>query len=160
MIVIGLTLSNFGIGFLCWLLFNLAIYALPFFAGMTAGLAAYHSGAGVVGALFVGFAGGPVTLVAGQAAFALVKSPVLRGAISLVFATPAAIAGHHAVLGLSRIGVPSLVWREMFAWTGALFIGGTAWARMTVFAEPLPLRPGEASQNNAQPVLTGTTRQG
>jgi len=44
MIVIGLILSVFGVGFLCWLLFTLAVYALPLFAGMTAGLAAYHSG--------------------------------------------------------------------------------------------------------------------
>ena len=54
MIVIGLIVSAFGIGFLCWLLFTLAVYALPLFAGMTAGLAAYHSGAGVLGALVVG----------------------------------------------------------------------------------------------------------
>ena len=58
MIVIGLIVSAFGIGFLCWLLFTLAVYALPFFAGITVGLAAYHSGAGVVGALVVGFAAG------------------------------------------------------------------------------------------------------
>ena len=32
MIVIGIILSVFGIGFLCWLLFTLAVYALPFFA--------------------------------------------------------------------------------------------------------------------------------
>ena len=36
MLVIGLVLSVVGIGFLCWLLFTLAVYALPFFAGLTA----------------------------------------------------------------------------------------------------------------------------
>ena len=40
--------------FFCWLLFTLAVYALPFFVGLTAGMAAYHSGAGVIGALIVG----------------------------------------------------------------------------------------------------------
>lgn len=55
MIVIGLILSVFGVGFLCWLLFTLAVYALPTFAGMTAGLADYHSGTGVPGAIVVGF---------------------------------------------------------------------------------------------------------
>ena len=98
MIVIGLILSVFGVGYLCWLLFTLAVYALPLFAGMTAGLAAYHSGAGL-GALVVGFAAGAVTLVAGQAAFAAVKSPVLRVVIAILFAAPAAIAGYHATLG-------------------------------------------------------------
>ncbi len=55
MLVIGIVLSVFGLGFFCWLLFALAIYALPFLAGLTAGLAAFHSGAGVIGALIVGF---------------------------------------------------------------------------------------------------------
>ena len=106
MIVIGLILSVFGVGYLCWLLFTLAVYALPLFAGMMAGLAAYHSGAGL-GALVVGFAAGAVTLVAGQAAFAAVKSPVLRVVIAILFAAPAAIAGYHATLALAQIGVPS-----------------------------------------------------
>jgi hypothetical protein len=44
MLVIGIIFSVFGIGFFCWLLFTLALYALPFFAGLTAGIAAFHSG--------------------------------------------------------------------------------------------------------------------
>jgi hypothetical protein len=44
MIIIGIILSFVGLAYLCWLLFALAVYALPFFAGLTAGLAAYHSG--------------------------------------------------------------------------------------------------------------------
>jgi hypothetical protein len=32
MIIIGIVLSIVGLGFLCWLLFTLAVYALPFFA--------------------------------------------------------------------------------------------------------------------------------
>ena len=78
MLAISIVLSLFGIGFLCWLMFNLAVYALPFFAGMTAGLAAYHSGAGLVGGLIVGFTAGAITLVIGQAIFATFASPVLR----------------------------------------------------------------------------------
>jgi hypothetical protein len=50
MLVIGLILSMFGIGLFCWLIFTLAVYALPFFVGLTAGMAAFHSGAGVIGA--------------------------------------------------------------------------------------------------------------
>jgi len=95
-----------------------------------------HTGAGVIGALIVGVAVGALTLFVGQVAFASVRSFVLRAAIALLYAVPAAIAGYHAVLGLSQIGVPSLLWREVFAWTGALFIGGTAWARMSLFVPP------------------------
>ena len=160
MLVIGLILSMFGIGLFCWLIFTLAVYALPFFVGLTAGMAAFHGGAGVIGALLVGIVAGALTLGIGQIAFAVVRPLPLRAVIAAAFAIPAAIAGYHAVLGLSQIGVPSLVWREVFAWIGAILIGGTAWARMTVFAEPLPLRSGGASQNEPQPVLTAATREG
>ena len=115
MIVIGLILGVFGIGFFCWLLFTLAIYALPFFAGLTAGLAAFHGGAGVLGALAVGAAAGIATLIAGQLAFAATRSIIIRAAVALLFAVPAAIAGYHATLGLAEIGVPSQSWREAFA---------------------------------------------
>ncbi|MBN9511372.1 MAG: hypothetical protein J0I21_19975 [Alphaproteobacteria bacterium] len=161
MLVIGLILSIFGIGLFCWLIFNLAVYALPFFVGLTAGMAAFHSGAGLLGALLVGLVVGALTLGVGQIAFALVKPIPLRAAIAAAFAIPAAIAGYHAVLGLSQIGVPSLLWRECFAWIGAIVIGCTAWARMTVLAEPLPLRPGGvATTDDTQPVLTAATHEG
>lgn len=137
MIVIGLILGVFGIGFFCWLLFTLAIYALPFFAGLTAGLAAFHGGAGVLGALAVGAAAGIATLIAGQLAFAATRSIIIRAAVALLFAVPAAIAGYHATLGLAEIGVPSQSWREAFAATGAIIVGGMAWGRMTLFASPI-----------------------
>ena len=75
MIIVGFVLSLFGVGFLCWLLFTLAVYATPFFAGVTAALAAFNHGAGVIGALVVGLIASVVTLVASQVAFAVVKSP-------------------------------------------------------------------------------------
>ena len=147
MLVIELILSMFGIGLFCWLIFTLIVYALPFFVGLTAGMAAFHSGAGVIGAL--------ACRRRRRRAHPLRRADRIRihpPAASTRrhrgrLAVPAGIAGYHAVLGLSQIGVPSLLWREVFAWIGALLIGGTAWARMTVFAEPLPLRPGGASRN-------------
>jgi hypothetical protein len=137
MIVIGLVLGVFGIGFFCWLLFTLAIYALPSFAALTAGLAAFHGGAGVLGALAVGAAAGIATLIAGQIAFAATRSIIIRFAVALLFAVPAAVAGYHATLGLAEIGVPSQRWREAFAVIGAIIVGGMAWGRMTLFASPL-----------------------
>ena len=40
MAVIGLVFSLFGLGAVCWLLFSLAVYALPFCIGMTMAFAA------------------------------------------------------------------------------------------------------------------------
>jgi hypothetical protein len=158
MIVIGLILNVFGIGFLCWLMFTLAVYALPFFVGMTVGLAAYHSGAGVIGAPVVGFAAGAVTLVVGQFAFAVVRLSALRGAIAILFAAPAAIVGYHATLALAQIGVPSASWREAFSIIGAMFVGGTAVVRMaTIAASTVARQLGAVAP--APPRMTAATKQ-
>ena len=134
MIIIGIVLSFVSLGFLCWLLFSLAVQALPFNVGVTAGFAAYHSGAGEIGAILVGFIAGAATLASGQIAIAMVRSPLVRSAITLVFAAPAAVAGYHAALGLAQIGVPAEGWRQVFALSGAIVVGGTAWVRMALSA--------------------------
>jgi hypothetical protein len=92
----------------------------------------------VIGAIVVGIVAGAVTLGAGQLAFAVAGSPLIRAAIALLFATPAAVAGHHATLAVAHIGVSSQGWREAFAIIGAILVGGTAWGRMTL----LRTRPG------------------
>ena len=132
MIIVGIVLSFFGIGFLCWLLFTLAVQALPFFTGVTAGFAAYHSGAGEIGAILVGLIAGAATLAAGQIAIATSRSPLVRTAIALLFAAPAAVAGYHTAFGLAQIGVPTEGWRQAFALMGAIIVGGTAWVRMAL----------------------------
>jgi len=158
MIVIGLIVSAFGIGFLCWLMFRLAVYALPFFAAMTVGLNAYHSGAGVIGSLLVGFAAGAMTLTAGQFVFAAVRFPILRAAIVISFVAPAAIAGFYAALALAQIGVPSTAWREAFAILGAMFVGGTAFVRMGAMATS-PFTKQVRAVAPAQPRIMTATNQ-
>ncbi|TMK09763.1 MAG: hypothetical protein E6G75_20880, partial [Alphaproteobacteria bacterium] len=95
MIIIGIVLALVGLAYLCWLLFALAVYALPLFAGVTAGLATYHSGSGPIGAIIVGLIASSVTLVLGQIAFTTLRSPLIRAVIALLFVVPAAIAGYH-----------------------------------------------------------------
>jgi hypothetical protein len=158
MLIIGLVLSVFGIGFFCWLLFILAVYALPFVAGLMAGLAAYHSGAGVAGGIIVAIIAGGVTLTVGQVAFATVRSPLIRGAIGLIYAVPAVIAGYNGTLGFAQMGIPSEAWRVTFAVIGAIAVGGTAWARMALFVPP-----EEGQRIAVGPVphrLAGAARQG
>jgi hypothetical protein len=100
------------------------------------GLAAFHGGAGMIGALIVGVFAGGATLAIGQIVFAMVRTPFIRAAIGLLYAVPAAIAGYHATLGLAQIGMPSEAWRETFAVVGAVLVGGTAWGRMFLFLPP------------------------
>lgn len=149
MLIIGIILGFVALGYFCWLLFALAVYALPFFAGVTAGLVAFHSGSGPVGAIVVGLIASVLTLVVGQIAFAIVRSPPMRAAIALLFTAPAAVAGYHATLGLAHVGAPSQSWRETLAVIGAIVVGGTAWARMTLLAPP----------NVGRRVMAGSTPQ-
>ena len=109
MLVIGLILSMFGIGFFCWLIFTLTVYALPFVVGLTAGMAAFHGGAGVIGALARRRPRWRAHPCQSARSHSPSSAPCSYAPLSrLLFAVPAAIAGYHAVLGLSQIGVPSL----------------------------------------------------
>jgi hypothetical protein len=136
MIAIGIILSFISLVFLCWLLFALAVQALPVFLAFAAGLAAYHSGSGEIGAFLVGLIAGACTLAAGQIAVAAFRSPVIRTAIALVFAVPAAMAGYHAALGLAQLDVPAALWQQAFAVIGAVAVGATAWARLALLIPP------------------------
>jgi hypothetical protein len=136
--IIAIMLSVAGLGFLCWLAFNLAVYAAPFYAGVAVGLFAYHTGAGAIGGASVG-------MVAGQFAFAHSRSTILRTMIAAAFALPATVAGYHLVLGLSAMGMPSDTWRQVFAMIGAAVVGSTAWARLV--APPSEQSAGHAAES-------------
>ena len=153
MLIVGILLNVVGLGVLCWALFTLAVHALPFFVSMIAGLYAYQNGIGPFGAIVVGFAAGSFTLVVGQYAFFVARSPVIRLVIGLLFALPAARAGYNATLGLAHIGVPSGWWREAFAIFGAIIVGCTAWARVSIPTGPAP--GGGATLGPAQSPIGG-----
>ena len=136
MIVLGLILSVFAIGFFCWLLFTLAVYALPCFVGMTAAFAAYHHGYGVLESGVIGTPAGALTLAAGQFLFAWVRVPLLRAGIALLFAAPAAVAGYYATLGIAHIAMPHDTLSTVIAIIGAALVGATAWARMAINVPP------------------------
>jgi len=78
MIFLGILLSIAAIGFFCWLLFTLAVFALPFFAGLSAGTWAWHTGAGWLVAIIVGIVAAGLTLGIGQLLFVIVR-PCGRG---------------------------------------------------------------------------------
>ncbi len=151
MIIIGIITCIAGVCALAWLLFNLAVFALPFFAGVSAGMAALHSGAGPIGAILAGLLAGGLTLAVGQMVFTLVPSTLVRGAVALLFAVPAAIAGYHAAHGLAGLAMPSEGWRQAFAIFGALVVGATALARLVLpIATPHSPRPTGGPMVTAQ----------
>ena len=134
MLIIGIVLSFVGLGYLCWLIFALAVDALPLFAGVTAGLAAYQSNSGPIAAIAVTAIVSVIVLLAGQIAFRTLRSTPVRAVIALLFAVPAAVAGYHAAHGLAHIVVPIEGWRQTMAVAGAIMVATIAWARISLSA--------------------------
>lgn len=144
MIVLGVLASIAAIGVVCCLLFYLAVYALPLFAGVTAGVWAYGTVAGSLGAIAVGFVAGLATLLAGHVLLALVKPLWLRLMIAAAFVAPAAIAGYHATHGIVKHTMPSETWQVVFSLVGAAVVGISALARLATLAPPGRTGQGEA----------------
>jgi hypothetical protein len=136
MAIIGLAFSIFGLGAICWLLFSLAVYALPFCVGMTIAFAAMQGGSGIVVAFAVGVFVAGITLALGRIAFAAARPPLFRAVIGLLYAVPAALAGYHLSYGLGGISMTDEGWRAAFALVGAGLIGVTAFSRMALVAPP------------------------
>ncbi len=144
MIFLGILLSIAAIGFFCWLLFTLAVFALPFFAGVTVGTWAYQSGAGWLGAVLVGMVGAGLTLGVGQILLGIVCPLWARLLIALAFVAPAAIAGYHATHGIVKHTMPSETWQLVFSVVGAVAVGITAFARVAGMAATGPSSQGLA----------------
>ncbi|WP_426411643.1 hypothetical protein [Bradyrhizobium ganzhouense] len=142
MLIIALALNVLGIGLFCWLGLILAVYALPYFVALSAGLSAVHVGASIASAALVAILAGAVTVLIGQTALIWARSTFVRAVIAAAFTVPAAVAGYHLAHGLSQIAMPSSLWQDIFSWMGAFAIAGMAWRRITSFAEPPAL--GEA----------------
>jgi len=131
MIFIGILLSIAAIGLLCWLLFTLAVFALPFFAGITAGIWAYGTGAGWLGAIVVGFVAAGLTFGIGQLLLATARPTWARLLIAAAFVAPAVIAGFHATHGIVKHAMPSETWQMLFSVIGAIAVGSAAFVRIT-----------------------------
>ena len=136
MIVLNVLASIAAIGVICCLLFYLAVYALPLFAGVTAGAWAYGTGAGWLGGIAFGAVAGLATLLAGHLLLAFVRPLWLRLMIAAAFVAPAAIAGYHATHGIVKHTMPSETWQVAFSLVGAVVVGITAFARLATLAPP------------------------
>jgi hypothetical protein len=138
MIFLGILLSIAAIGFICWLLFTLAVFALPFFVGVSAGIWAYHTGAGWMGATLVGIVASGFTFGISQILLLTVRPIWAKFAIAAIFVTPAVIAGYHAVHGIVKHTMPSETWQITFSILGAIAVGVTAFLRIAGMAAPVP----------------------
>ncbi|WP_299790789.1 hypothetical protein [uncultured Marivita sp.] len=125
----------FGLGALCWILFNLAVYALPFAIGLTSGMYLYETGQGISLSIIAGLFIGGLVAALGEFAFDRIRSIPIKLAIGLIYAIPAGIAGFHAAKGLAEFGSAGTVTITFLSCLGALVVGGTAWARVSGWSE-------------------------
>lgn len=134
MIILAILASLAAIGLLCWLLFTLAVFALPAFVGATAGAWAHGTGAGIPGAILVGAVAAALTLAAGHLLIAFVRPMWLKLAVAVIFVAPAAVAGFHATHGIVKHLMPSDAWQITFSVMGAIAVAITAFIRVAGMA--------------------------
>ena len=109
---ITLPLALIGVGYLVYLLFGAATYALPLLAALGTGFAAAHAGASGTAALLLAAAVFMAVIAAGRMATALLPSRHARAAVMFAFAVPAAIIGFEiasALVHFSDIGTGGIV---------------------------------------------------
>jgi len=136
--VAAIVMTAMLVGMLCVLAYTLATYALPFMLAVAAAQFAYETGAGFIGAGLVALGAGAGSFGILALLFATVRAPVLRIAIAVVFAVPAAVAGFAFVRGVAGEIVPSPIWQEIFSIIGAIITGLAALARLAASASGRP----------------------
>ena len=136
MIVFAILGSLAAIGVLCWLLFTLAVFALPAFIGVSAGIWAHETGAGLGGAIVIGAAAAGMALGVGQLLLAILRPAWLKIFVAMAFVAPAAIAGFHATHGIVKHTMPSETWQLVFSVVGAIAVAVTAFIRVTSLTPP------------------------
>lgn len=85
------------------LLFRLASLALPVYVAICTGFAVLRDAHGYPAAILAGFCAGIATLLIGQFLIAYIRAPLVRVAIALLFALPAAFAGYQAAHSLGSL---------------------------------------------------------
>ena len=119
------------IALLCWAVFNLAVYIMPCFLGLYAGLLAVRTGAGALGGILVAIIVAGAALGVARGLLEARRGPVWRLVILALFAGPAAFTGYQAALQLTALGIDNEFWRHSVALLGGGAVGATALARLT-----------------------------
>ena len=115
---------------LCVVAYTLATYALPLMLGFAAARCAYHTGAGLIGASFIGLIAAVAVFGLFAVLFVKLWSPILRLILAMIFAAPAALAGYALVHGVTHEAMRSAIWRQIFCFIGGALVGLSALMRL------------------------------
>lgn len=136
---IFLVLGLFAGLYMIWLLFRLAVHALPVGAGISLAFWMRDHDYGYPAAILGGFAAGIALLVIGRFLFAVIRSPIVRLAIALLFVIPAGVAGYHAIQGVIGLAIDPGILLSTLSGIGGVTIAATAWTRLAGFEIPGPV---------------------
>ena len=133
-LILGLVVGLYAL----WLLFSLAVYALPVGVGIESAFALHACHCGFGAAILGGFVAGVATLALGRLFFASSQTPAVRAAVGGLFAFPAGVAGYHAALGIAGLVFGHGLLPGVICWLAAITIAVAAW-RQIVLAEHNPV---------------------
>lgn len=127
------------------LLFRLASYALPVYAGIGCAFLLLRHDFGHLAAIVGGLTAGIATLLLGQCLIAFIRSPLLRAGIALLFAIPAAFAGFQAAHALGSLATDDRWLLAAFGSIAALATSITAWRSVTMTGSDTRVPPNFAA---------------
>jgi hypothetical protein len=134
-------------------IYYFAVYIVPIFVGVWAGIWAFNSGAGI-GSPIIGLLAGGTVFALGQYTFHVTRSVPIRLLVMSIFGVPAALAAYNAVLELTESAIPSSIWRHMFALAGAVVTGWTAATRVATMPDGmLPRAVPDHGQREDMPTV-------
>lgn len=119
----------------CVIAYNLAIYALPVMAAITAAQYAWGAGAGVLMSGFAAIGAALLSIALVIVVLGFAKSPVLRFIALALFAVPAVIAGYALVYGITKNVIDSGVALNLLGGIGGLVIGVAAIINLNALGE-------------------------
>jgi len=119
----------------CVIAFNLAIYALPVMAAITAAQYAWGAGAGVLMSGFAALGAALLSIVLVIAVLGFARNPILRLVALALFAVPAVIAGYALVYGITKNTIDSAVLLNLLGGIAGLVIGVSAIINLNALGE-------------------------
>ncbi|MBB5704095.1 hypothetical protein FHS76_004010 [Ochrobactrum daejeonense] len=106
--------------------YNLAIYALPFWVGLTAAQYAWAAGAGFVMSGLAAIAAALLSIALVIAVIGFARNPILRLIALAIFAVPATVAGYALIHGIAKNAIDPSIALDLLSGAGGLFIGVAA----------------------------------
>lgn len=119
----------------CVIAYNLAIYALPVMAAITAAQYAWGAGAGILMSGFAAAGAALLSITLVIAVLGFVRNPVLRFIALTFFAVPAVIAGYALVYGITKNAIDSNLALNLLGGLGGLVIGVSAITNLNALGE-------------------------